>query len=184
MTDINSNGALSRRDMLGATAAVMVPLLTPRLFAELTPFSFAARFLTPAEFALVDELSEMIIPRDDVSPGARGARVAGEIDRRLSESLEPEWRATWRAGLKGVDDLARERVGKRFVLAAPADRLAILTHIASGESNPGTPMEQFFLELKGATVRAYYTSKIGIHTDQHYHGNVGQPGKYSGHSLT
>ena len=91
----NNSWTLTRREMLGATAAALVlPLLSPRLLSALAPFDLSARFFTPAEFALVDELTEMIIPTDAHSPGARAARVAGEIDRRLSESVEPEWQAT------------------------------------------------------------------------------------------
>ena len=181
MTDIKSPWSISRRDMLGAAAgALVLPLLTPRLLAALSPYSLTARFLTPAEFALVDELSEMIIPTDEHSPGARAARVAGEIDRRLSESLEAEWKTLWRAGLQGVDALSRELNGHRFLQATAAERLAVLTRAASGESKPTTPMERFFVELKGATVHAYYTSKIGIHIDQQYKGNVYQPGEFAG----
>ena len=40
----------------------------------------AGAFFTPEELALVDELSEMIIPADAHSPGARAARVAAYID--------------------------------------------------------------------------------------------------------
>ena len=81
---------MTRREMLGASAAALVlPLLSARPLAALTERAFAARFFTPAEFAMVDELSDIIIPTDEVSPGARAARVAGEIDRRLADSLDP-----------------------------------------------------------------------------------------------
>jgi hypothetical protein len=171
--------------MLGATAAALVlPLLSPRLLAALSPFSLAARFLTPAEFALLDELTEIIIPTDEQSPGARAARCAGEIDRRLSESFEPDWPAKWRTGLLAVDDLSRELNGKRFMQATPAERLAVVTRMAASETDPKTPVEKFFGELKGATVGAYYTSKIGIHVDQQYKGNVYQQGEYAGFDAT
>lgn len=185
MKDIQSAWRLSRREMLGATAAALVlPLLSPRMLSALSPFTLVARFLTPAEFALVDELTEMIIPADDHSPGARAARVAGEIDRRLSESLEPEWQATWRSGLQGVDALSRDINGKSFLFAAREERLAVLTKMAAGEPDPKTPSERFFVELKRGTVNAYYTSKIGIHADQQYKGNVYQPGEYAGYDAT
>ena len=185
MTTIKSSWTLTRREMLGATAAALVlPLLSPRLLTALSPYTLSARFFTPAEFALVDELTEMIIPADAHSPGARGARVAGEIDRRLSESVEPEWQATWRAGLSGVDALSREINGKTFLHATAVGRMAVLTRMATGEAGPKTPMERFFGELKGATVRGYYTSKIGIHVDQEYKGNVYQQGQYAGYDAT
>jgi hypothetical protein len=190
MTDIRSPWSLSRREMLGATAAALVLPFSHRLFAAgllsplPVPLPLAARFLTPAEFALVDELTEMIIPTDDHSPGARAARVAGEIDRRLSESLEPEFTAFWRAGLQRVEALSRELNGKSFLQATPEERLAVLMRMAAGEQDPKMPAEHFFIALKGATVMAYYTSKIGIHVDQQYKGNVYQQGEYAGFDAT
>ncbi|MEP6729106.1 MAG: gluconate 2-dehydrogenase subunit 3 family protein [bacterium] len=176
---------MTRREMLGATAAAFVlPLFSPRLVEALSPFRMSARFLTASEFALLDELTEMILPTDDHSPGARDARVAGEIDRRLAESVEPEWPAMWRAGLQAVDALSHELNGKSFMQTSPDNRLAVLTRMAGAELDPKAPIERFFVELKGATVRAYYTSKIGIHVDQQYKGNVLQPGAYAGFDAT
>lgn len=181
MSDGRTPWSLTRRELLaGAAAAVVLPWLSPRWSASSSPHALSARFLTPAEFALVDELSEMIIPTDDHSPGARAARVAGDIDRRLSESGEPEWQAVWRSGLRRVDDLAREVSSAGFLKSTPATRLAVLTQMAAGETAPKTPDERFFVELKRATVSSYYTSKVGIHVDQEYKGNVYQPGEYAG----
>jgi hypothetical protein len=176
---------MTRREMLGATAAALVlPLLSSRPLEALTRYNFAPRFFTPAEFALVDELSDMIIPTDDHSPGARAARVAGEIDRRLADMTEADRRDRWRTGLKSVDALSREMNGKAFLQASPADRLAVLTKMAAAESDPKTPAERFFGQIKGATARAYYSSKIGIHTDMGYLGNVYQTGEYAGFDAT
>ena len=173
---------MTRREMLGASAAALVlPLLSARPLAALTESAFAARFFTPAEFAMVDELSDLIIPTDEVSPGARAARVAGEIDRRMADSLDPEPKKRWRDGLRAVNDLAREMTGgKTFMQATAEQRLAVLTRMAANESDPKTPAEKFFGYVKRSTARAYYSSAVGIHQDQHYKGNVVQPGEYAG----
>ena len=188
MSDDTSRWAgtpLTRREMLGASAAALVlPLLSARPLAALTEHAFAARFLTPAEFALVDELSDMIIPTDEVSPGARAARVAGEIDRRLADSIDVQRKQSFRAGLRAVNDLAREMAGTSFMRASPEQRLAVLTRMAANERDPKTPAERFFGQIKGATAQAYYTSKIGIHQDQQYKGNVYQSGEFAGFDPT
>jgi hypothetical protein len=129
---------------------------------------------------LLDELSELIIPADEHSPGARAAGVADYIDARLAESLEPARQARWRAGLQAVDALSRELNGKPLLEATPDQRVSVLTRMAAGESDPKTPLDHFFKELKWWTVFGYYTSKIGIHRDQEYKGNVYQPGEYAG----
>ena len=183
---------MTRREMLGATAAALVlPLLSARPLAALTERAFAARFFTPAEFAMVDELSDMIIPTDEVSPGARAARVAGEIDRRLADSLDTKQQQQWRDGLRAVNDLAREMTGKTFMQGSAEQRLEVLTRMASSvdespgsrrgrRADPKSAIGSFYRQIKSATARAYYTSKIGIHQDQHYKGNVYQTGDYAG----
>lgn len=129
-------------------------------------------FFTKEEFALVDELTELIIPADDHSPGARAAMVADYIDFSLSESVDEPPRIMWRNGLKLIDQISEEMHGKPFLSATPEQRIALLTRISKNEGKPVAPEEQFFRELKSRTAHAYYTSKIGIHNEMEYKGNV------------
>jgi hypothetical protein len=174
---------LTRREMIQATAAGAAAAAAAALPAVPVPAPAQGepRFFTPAEFAVVDEMSDMIIPTDAQSGGARAAGVAAYIDARLAESFEKEPPARWRAGLQAVEALSREMSGKTFMASTPEQRLAVLTRMAAGEDKPKkTPAEQFFGEIKGSTVRAYYTSKVGIHDDQQYKGNVYQTGEFAG----
>src|SRR6266704_3460963 len=156
----SSPESLSRRDMIAATAAALAtPLLNAKAVTTSPARDLAPRFLTAAELALLAELTELIIPADDHSPGARAAGVAAYIDGRLAESLEPDWQERWRAGLHAVDGMSRERHGKPCLQATPDQRAALLTELAAGEQDPKTPLDHFFKELKRWTVRAYYTSR-------------------------
>ena len=173
---------VTRREMLAVTAAALAaPLVPPGAAEAARAAGPAPKFFTPPEFALLDELAELIIPADAQSPGARAAGVASYIDFRLSESLEPERQASWRSGLQAVDALSREVHGRSFLDATPDQRVAVLTRIAAAEHEPKTPAEHFFPELKHWTARSYYTSKVGIHADQQYKGNVYQRGEYAGY---
>jgi len=184
MTDATDRPeSLSRREMIAATAAALAAPLVNVAAEKARSVAGGAlpdRFLTPEQFALLDELTELIIPADDHSPGARAAGVAGYIDGRLAESLEPDWQALWRSGLAAVDGLSRELNGKPFLEASPDQRVTVLTRMAANESDPKTSVERFFTELKRWTVRSYYTSKMGIHVDQEYKGNVYQQGEFAG----
>jgi gluconate 2-dehydrogenase gamma chain len=168
--------------MLKTTAAAAAAAALPLASVVPSPESLALapKFFTAAEFALVDELSDMIIPTDAQSGGARAAGVAAYIDGRLAEAFEPDQGVTWRAGLKAVDALSQELHGKAFLASTPVQRLAVLTRMAASESDPKTPAERFFKEIKSMTVGAYYTSQVGIQDDQRYKGNVIQPGAYAG----
>ncbi|HXG68458.1 MAG TPA: gluconate 2-dehydrogenase subunit 3 family protein [Blastocatellia bacterium] len=168
---------LTRREMMKATAgaAVAAPLVGLQKNSAAQSGASKARaprFFTRQEFALVDELTELIIPTDAHSPGARAARVAAYIDFRLAESWEEEPKELWRNGLKLIDALSQEMHGRPFMKARPAQRVAVLTRISQNEKNPQKPEEIFFRELKARTVRAYYSSKIGIHNEMEYKGNT------------
>lgn len=173
-----TDSSLSRRAMLETTAAAIAALKVKRVVvpAAVPP----PQFLTAAEFALLDELTDIIIPTDEKSPGARAAMVAAYIDGRLAESIDTDWRTSWRTGLQAVETLAKELHGKPFLEGTPEQRLAVVTRMAAAESDPKSPAEKFFNELKGSTIQGYYTSKIGIHVDQEYKGNVYQQGDYAG----
>ena len=132
----------------------------------------APLFFTKEEFALVDELTELIIPADVHSAGARAAQVAAYIDFRLSESFEEQPKILWRDGLKLVEQISHEINGKSFLESSAEQRVALLTRISQNEAKPVKPEELFFRELKSRTARAYYTSKIGIHDEMEYKGNT------------
>jgi hypothetical protein len=181
--EINEEAAMTRREMikLTASAAAVAPFvglsqasaaINPIEAADSASQDKAPLFFTREEFRLVDELTELIIPADDHSPGARAARVAAYIDVRLAESFQEEPKQVWRAGLKLIDSLSQEAYGKAFLEATPEQRVALLTQISKNEMKPQKPEEIFFKELKARTARAYYTSKIGIHTEMEYKGNT------------
>ncbi len=171
----NDNADLSRREMikLGAGAAIAAALigLDGKAVAQAAQ-NKAPLFFTKEEFALLDELTELIIPTDEHSPGARGAQVASYIDFRLSESFEEEPKTLWRQGLKLIEQVSQEMHGKSFLEASQEQRIALLTRISQNEAKPAKPEEQFFNELKSSTADAYYSSKIGIHTEMEYKGNT------------
>jgi hypothetical protein len=176
---------LSRRDALRLSAAgVAAPLLArtgagaPLEAAVAAPAPLAAgRFFSGSELALLDELTERIIPADDHSGGARAAGVAAYVDGRLAE-YDPgipalrETRDRFRAGLASVDDLARRELGRPFLEASEDERDALLERLATHEADPNSDAERFFGELKRWTARGYYTSRIGIHDELEYKGNT------------
>ena len=165
----------SRRDLLriaaGAVAAVPV-------VAQQTT-SAAPLFFTPVEFQMLDELTEIIIPADEHSPGARAAKVAAYLDKSFAESFDHEPRQKFRDGLKVVDQLSREMHHKTFLDSTPKHRVAVVARMARNEKSPKQPEEQFFAQLKGAAAFAYYTSSIGIHLEMEYKGNTMQT-EYAG----
>jgi len=175
--DENATADVGRREMMKLTAGAIIAPALPQTGAKnrrspakaQTPMH---RFFTHDEFAMVDELSELIIPADEHSSGARAAKVAEYVDRRLAESFGDEPKLRWREGLKLVDQISVEISERSFMQATQEQRVAVLTRMARKESSPESPEEKFFVELKSRVARAYYTSKIGIHDELEYKGNT------------
>ena len=162
-----------RRDLIKVTAGAVIAAKTVR--------GDGHKFFTADEWALADELSEMIIPVDEKSGGARAAMVADYIDSRLAEAFGHDERDAWREGLKRIDALSVEISGVPFLKSTPEQRHALMTRISASEKNPAKIEEKFFVRLKRDTIHAYYTSKIGIHDEMDYKGNVYQQGEYAGY---
>ena len=131
----------------------------------------AARFFTPAQRTLVEELSETIIPADSHSGGAKAAQVVDYIEQELGESTDDNRKSTWQEGLRLIDLMSRHYHGKSFVDSSSDERIAILTVLSVNDQMTDLPEVRFFRELKHLTVRGYYTSKIGIHDELEYKGN-------------
>src|ERR1044071_2769921 len=119
---------VSRRQLLKSTAATTVAVQLLGLSDVVAqknrrPGGGAVkrpRFFTATEFAMLDELTEMIIPTDEHSPGARAAGVAAYLDRRIAETNpriveHAKERKTWREGLGLVEKISQEMYGKGYM---------------------------------------------------------------------
>jgi gluconate 2-dehydrogenase subunit 3-like protein len=130
-----------------------------------------AHFFTPAQHALVEELSETIIPADSHSGGAKAAKVADFIEQTVRESTDDHQKELWREGPRLIESMSQHYNGKSFAASSTEEKIAIIKVLSDNAELTEIPEVQFFHELKRLTVRGYYTSKIGIHDDLEYKGN-------------
>jgi hypothetical protein len=132
----------------------------------------SGRFLTPAEHTFVEELAETIIPADSVSGGAKAAKVADYIEQTLRERPGITGQSDFREGLRLIELMSQHHFGKSFVASSSEEKIAVLTVLSKNVSMTELPEIRFFRDLRELTIRGYYTSKIGIHDDLDYKGNV------------
>jgi Gluconate 2-dehydrogenase subunit 3 len=166
---------ISRRQaMLAAAAAAAAAALPEQALAQVAraPAATAGKFLTAREIAILDELAELIIPADAQSGGARAAKCAEFIDARLAESVDPLWRQSWKDDIAEIDETCGQMFGKGVLEAAPAQRQKLMEAISKNEKNRTVNVEHSFADIKWWVADAYYTSKIGIHDELEYQGNV------------
>jgi hypothetical protein len=182
MSEENNN--INRREALKGIATSIgvgasLPILGQRVLAEeehkhnhapaktKQAKATAPKFFTAAEMAALGEISELIIPADERSGGAKAAGVPAFIDLMISES-PAEQKKTWRDGLAAMD----AKAGGSFAKASKDQQIAVLTEISKNEMKPSTVEEKFFKSVKNMTIDGYYTSKIGIHDELKYKGNT------------
>jgi len=180
-TDEPINLKQDRRQWLKTSATVLGASLLPLpAVAEPAPAAAqakpgetnsAARFFTAAQHTLVEELSETIIPADSHSGGAKAAKVADYIEQVLRETTDDNQKTLWREGLRLVDLMSQHYNGKSFIDSGSEERIAVLTVLSDNDHMTDLPEVRFFRDLKGLTVRGYYTSRIGIHDELEYKGN-------------
>ncbi len=123
------------------------------------PQEYKLQFFSPAEHDLVDAVAELILPADAHSPGAHEAKAASYADLIVSHS-PAEVQAKWKSRLAAFRDLAQQQ-----------GTGAALAQAAANESNPLTPAEHFFVDVKRLTVSGYYTTEIGLLKELGYKGN-------------
>lgn len=122
--------------------------------------NYVPRALTPAEYRVVDILAEIILPRDEKSPGAHDAGVARYIDIVLLYG-DKAILNVWREGVKSIDAAALKTHGQAFGEITPEQRIDIVRAMAANETNPGTQLETFFTVVKRLAIESYYLSSAG-----------------------
>ena len=130
--------SLNRRELLGMLAATPATMLLPlapatreraaRHAAQAINSGQAPLFFTPKEWETVRLLSDLIIPRDEVSGSATDAGVPEFIDFVMNEYRERQ--TPIRGGLAWLDREATSRFGRRFVECDPSQQTALLDDIA------------------------------------------------------
>ena len=129
--------------------------------SQIKPAAYSPQFFTPAEYATVERLADLIIPRD-VTPGAKEAGVAEFIDFMVAS--DPEAQYPFRTGLVWMNVHAERTFGKHFVELTAEQQGSLLEPLAfKGKARTGEEDGRAFFKLiREYTVTGFYTSEIGF----------------------
>jgi gluconate 2-dehydrogenase gamma chain len=134
-------------------------------------------FFTKEEMATIVILSDIIIPKDEVSGSATDAKVPDFIEFIVKDM--PEHKTPMRGGLRWLQIESLKRFDKSFNDISDKQRIEIVDDIAyPNKVKPG--MQQgvsFFNLMRDLTTTGFYTSEIGV-KDIGYKGNV--PNQWNG----
>ncbi len=134
-------------------------------------------FFTEHEMATIAVLSDIIIPRDDVSGSATDAKVPDFIEFIVKDM--PQHQTPMRGGIRWLDLHCVKTHGQPFVKLDDKQKIEVVDSIAypkkaKPELSQGV---NFFTLMRNLTVTGFYTSEIGI-KDVGYVGN--RPNQWNG----
>jgi len=136
--------------------------------------AYKPKFFTPHEWATVNVLVNLIIPKDDRSGSATDAGVPEFMDFMMDD--QPNRQTAMRGGLAWIDLECQDRYDKTFLDCAPEQRTAVLDDIAWAHSAKPelTHGVAFFNSFRDLTASGFFSSKMGVE-DLKYLGNVMNP---------
>src|SRR5271170_3632580 len=125
------------------------------------PDAYQPLFFVPTEYKTIDQLTELIIPKDE-GPGARDAGVAEFIDFMVAHDDDLQY--PFRTGLAWLDAFAIEKQGADFASLPQSQQEALLRKLAYKAQQSPTEVQgqEFVALLRKYTVLGYYTSKVGL----------------------
>lgn len=124
------------------------------------------RALTAAEYDIVSQAAERIIPRT-ATPGATDARVGDFIDVMLADWYDVSDRERFKTGLSELDGRAQNLARLAFVQTTERQQTEVLETLdrelqSRRQSGLAGADDHWFAMLKYLTVWGYYTSRPGI----------------------
>jgi len=174
---MSNNDAVSRRDLLrvaglsilaGGTLTLAEAQHVHQIAA--TEGAYRPKALTAHEYRSLSTLADLIIPADEVSPGAVAAGAPAWIDLLASQSSELT--NIYTGGIAWLDTEMHRRVGTNFVDAKPSDQIALVDLIAYRKNGTGelAPGVRFLDWARKMVVDGFYSSPLGT-KDLGYQGN-------------
>jgi gluconate 2-dehydrogenase gamma chain len=116
---------------------------------------YTPAFFTPAEYALLSRLTDVIIPSTS-TPGAAAAGVPEYIDRVVS--LNAEHQPLVRAGLAWLERTAKTRYSREFLSLDEAEHVAILQPLSDEVDRRQRDVQRGRFRTEAQGVLVYYVA--------------------------
>jgi len=149
--------------LLGGSAAGLPGALLAK------PTRKAKRFFSAPQYALLDEVTEIILPRTD-TPGARDAGVAASIDAMMTTWASTERRQQFRALLDDIDRSAVTALSKPLLRLSHGQRVEAVTAYDKAHA----ARDPVYRAFKHLVLTAYFLSEAGATKELRYEHTPGR----------
>jgi Gluconate 2-dehydrogenase subunit 3 len=121
---------------------------------------------TPEDIALLDEVSDTILPTTKKSPGAKAAKTGAFMALMVTDTYSPEDQKVFRDGMVALDEASKKaNAGATFVAATPEQRTALLNLLDKEQfdfqKERKEQPQHYFRMMKELTMLGFFTSEIG-----------------------
>lgn len=166
---------MNRRDALIRLSAVAgltvsMPSLGLLLQGCRSNDPFIPKVLTPDLVAILETVTETILPRTD-TPGATDAEVVPFIDNVLDELFDQEKQSAFIADVVSLNDRAAAEKGADLLSLEFEPLFSFLSMVdeeaVEARLNNEDPLP-VFATIKELTIVGFYTSRIGLHEEMEY----------------
>lgn len=162
---------MDRRSLIKhMSAAGSLTLLPPTIFLGCKSDSYQLEFLTESQYELLDEMSEIILPETESSPGAKSAKVAHFLDSYVFHCLSPEKQKQFQEDVDSLVSSCRSKFEKAIPALTSDQQSSFMSSLENEKSTP-------YLNSKQLILFGYFTSEVGMTEALRY---VGLPGRFDG----
>jgi gluconate 2-dehydrogenase subunit 3-like protein len=132
---------------------------------------YKPKFFTAHEWATVNVLADIVIPKDDRSGSATDAGVPEFMDFMMNDQAARQ--TALRGGLAWLDLECQDRFDKTFVDCAAEQRASVLDDISWPQRAKPDMLAgvEFFNNFRNLTSTGFWTTKMGM-ADLQYMGNT------------
>ena len=166
MPEAKAGIVMDRRTLLPSAVMLVGGSLAGGLPTQLLAASTRAApiFFAAPQFAMLDEIAEIVIPRTD-TPGAREVGVAGFVDALMAHWASSENRREIAGEIGRIDEAARRSGAAGLLALAPEKRVELVrAHDAAAFASDGWGWRK----LKELILIAYYWSETGATQELRY----------------
>src|ERR1700730_295164 len=148
-TNNTRSSATTRRETLkmitGSAAAALgfpieigaVPQAGHHQTQRADPVPYVLKHFNARQAQTIDALSEVIIPSDDHSPGAKTAKVYEYVDEIVSSSADSV-KTLWMEGLAAIERSANNEYGEEYAKCTAPLQITVMEKISRNEEQPIT----------------------------------------------
>lgn len=156
--DFLVGGLLSLRKKIGLVDARAEGLPAP----DGTVATIPGRILSQQEREVLEAIVAVVVPSDEMGPGAKEAGVASDIERLMGNN--PHLRQRYSDGLQAFDALARSQYRKRFSALRYDDQVNLFTLVEEAKKRvwPDESPSSMLGKVKWRLHHWYYRRYVGV----------------------